>query len=265
MQKINYIIKFLISFFMFFLLSFVWIRFLLRSIILTITFSTIISLFVEFLLQLIIFKKEKKTSLKQKEKEEAENMFLSLSISQDVMSFYYKLASTRYKCDKKKNYVVIQHDDYNVILYPFIIFSTVSPEEIRKIIVNLKNENFKKLVVCCHDFSKEALSFSKNFNFEIVLMNKFETYLNLYKEYNVFPTTTLNYKKTKKESLKDILSFSFNRSKTKNYLFSAVVILFSSFFIRLNLYYSIFASLLIIFAIVSFFHPTKKGCINYEL
>ena len=265
MHKLRFIVQFSIRFFMFFLLSFIWLRFLIKPIILTIVISTLTALFFEFSLNIIYLKKNNNKKLKLKEKEDAENMFLSLSITNKFVDFFNKLASTRHNTEKKLNYIVVKHKDYNVILYPFIFFKTLEPDDINKIILDLKNENYKKLVICCNESSKNTDKHIKNFEFEIVILDKYETYLSLYKFYNYFPEITLSYKPIKKEGFKDLLALSFNRSRTKGYLFSAIVLLFSSFFIKFNLYYSIFSSLLIIFAFISLFNPFKKAQKNFEL
>ena len=265
MQKINLILKLIIKFFLFFLLAFIWIRFTLKSLWISILLSSLISVTVIILLEGISTKRAKISSLKIKEKEDAENMFLSLATSKDATSFFHKLASKKHEATKKKTYILIKHEEYNVILYPHTSFAPITPDDVTKILSRIQKENYTKLVVCCGEVSKEAISFVKNFETEILLLDKYQTYSELYKFYDCFPEITLSYKKTKKESFKDLLSFSFNRSRTKSYLFSAVILLFSSLFVRLNLYYAIFSSLLVIFAIISFFMPVAKTRQNVGL
>ena len=55
--------------------------------------------------------------------------------------------------------------------------------------------------------------------------------------------------------LKDFVSYSFNKNRTKGYLFSAFVLILSSLFVRATIYYCIIASILVVFAFVSQFNP----------
>ena len=257
MQKVNFIIKLLFRFFLFFLLGFIWIRFFLKSLWLSILLSSLISICVIILLEAISTKRAKITRLKIKEKEDAENMFLSLATSKNPIDFFHKLTTKKHEATKKKSYILIKHEDHNVLLYPYTSFAPITPDDITKILSTIQKEKYKKLVICCGDVSKETINFVKNFDAEIILLDKFQTYSEIYKFYDCFPKITLSYKRTKKESFKELLSFSFNRSRTKSYLLSALVLLFSSLFVQMSLYYAIFSSLLVIFAIISFFLPNK--------
>lgn len=192
-------------------------------------------------------------------------MFLSLSASKKELDFFYSLAKKRHNAIKKSKYVLIKHEDYSVVLYPFIKFSKLLPDDILDILNKTKSEKAKKIVIPCDEASKESLSFSKNFDIQIIILDKYETYKKLYKDYDYFPKITRQYKKDKKATIKELLSFSFNRSKVKNYIFSAIVLMFSSLFVKVNIYYCTFASILVIFAIISFFSPFNKASQKFEL
>ena len=259
MQKIGLVFQIALRVFLIFLLFFVWIRFFVRSLLLTTLIALLCAAFVEIILNVIFQKHSKLKDLKISQKEECENMFLSLAYAKNEVDFFFNLASTRHKAIKKKKYVLISHEDHNVILYPHIKFSPLSKDDITEILNTLKNEKFNKLVICCGEIMKDVLPFVKNFEIECSILDKFETYKKIYEDYDFFPKVTTTYKKDKKTTFKEMLSYSFNKSKTKSYLLSALVLLFSSLFIRFNLYYSIMISLLVIFAIISFFNPFSKA------
>ena len=258
MQKIKLVLQFLIRFFLIFLLVFIWAKFFTKDYVISLILSIMISLLAEIVLKIITKKTTIKKDLKLKEKENAENMFLTLATGKSAILFFKKLASKRHLIKANKKYITVVHEDKNVILYPFFNLSPLSPNDINNIVQSIKNETYKKVVISCGEISKDCINFVKIFNEEIVLLDKYETYKQLYKEYDCFPEITASYKKDKKATLKELACYSFNRSRTKGYLFSAIVLIFSSFFVRLNLYYCIISSLMVIFALISFLNPFEK-------
>lgn len=265
MQKFGLVIQIVLKFLLIFLLFFVWIRFFVKSFINTILISILCTIFVQILFKIISEKVNKSKEMKLKEKEECENMFLSLVTQKNEVDFFFNLASTRHDSIKKRKYIIIKHKTHNVVLYPYIKFCKLTRDDLTTILKNVKKENFKKIVICCGEVEKEVFAFSKNFDTEISILDKFETYSKIYKDYDFFPQITTSYKTDKKTTLKELLAYSFNKSRTKSYLFSAFILFLSSLFIRMNLYYSIITSLLIIFALISYINPFYKSQTKFEL
>ena len=214
------------------------------------------TLIIELFTLFIGRKKHRISSLKVKEQEDAENMFLSLTSNNNSMAFFEKLAKLKHpSVVKKSKFVVINHTEKSkTILYPYLLFKPLAIDDLAEIVAQTKKEKATKLVIACGDCSKEARSFAKNFDLKIVILDRFETYKQLYKDYDCYPEITMTYKKDKALAFKDLLSYSFNKNRTKGYLLSALAIFLAGFLVRANLYYSIMASLLIIFALISQFN-----------
>lgn len=259
MQKIKLIISTLSRLFLIFLLVFIWVKFFVRKLGVSVLVSVAITLLIDMVIKIFSTKKTNREMLKIKEKENCENMFFSIAISKNYLTFFENLAKKKYKAQKNKKYVIIQHDDGNVILYPLLSFSPLSAEEIKKIILELNKLEYRKIVIPCGEINKDCYDFISRFNKEIILLDKYETCSKLYKEYDFYPEIIKNEKINKKATFKEILDFSFNKYKVKSYLLSALALLFSSIFVRNNLYYCIVASILVIFAILSFFNPFRRG------
>jgi len=110
MRKINLILQEILKFVLLFLFFFVWTRYFLRKLWTAILISLLLTACLYAILFILKRKKQNKIGLKLKEKEEAENMFLSLSCESNPMDFFVKLASKKHKEIKKyKNYLVINH------------------------------------------------------------------------------------------------------------------------------------------------------------
>lgn len=256
MQRFLFILQIFLKSSMIFFIAFIWLNFFLKTIWLSGLIAFGITLIIEFISLFFKKKNNHKNHLKIKEKEDAENMFLSLLTDKDNLSFFYNLTSTRhFNIELKKKYVLLKHQNNKVILYPFIKIGKLSCDDILEIYKSCSHENVEKIVITCNDYEKECKVFIKNFTQKFVLLDKFETYSDLYKEYDYYPEITIEYKKEAKPKFKDLLAYSFNKSRTKGYLFSAFILFLPSLFLELNIYYCIVGTLLLLFALISFINP----------
>jgi hypothetical protein len=254
MKKILYLFQILLKFSLIFFIVFIWLKFLLSSLWVAIVLSLAITIIVELVLTLFSKKKNGKKALKLKEKENAENMFLSLVASDDSIDFFERLAKTRHKVVvRKKDYILITNQQ-ETLFFPFIKMQNLSLNDIAIIVKLCKSESVKKCVILCYDFDKNCLAFTKNFDEKIIILDRFDTF-SLYKEYDFYPEITMEYKKEAKLSIKDLIAYSFNKSRTKGYVLSAIFLFLTSFFVNLNIYYCITASILLLFALISFINP----------
>ena len=251
MKTFLYIFQVLLKSCVIFLIFFIWLRYIFSSVWLAVIISIAITLILELLSKAIKRNKGIKASLKLKEKEDAENMFFSILRNERKLDFYYNLAKTRHcNVSKNKKYITVHHPDkQDVIMYPFIKFQSLSIDNVVEIIEHVKKP-INKLVILCNDYDKNLTNQLKDFSTEIVLLDKYQTYKSLYQEYDFYPEIT--EKPKSKVSYKHYLTLAFNRSKTKGYLFSAIVLFIASFFVQYNLYYYIFSTILLIFSLISF-------------
>ncbi len=259
MRKFNLIFQEVLKCALLFMLFFIWFRFLIRkSLALVIVLSLLSSVVVYLFLLFLSRRKKIKTGLKIKEKEDAENMFLSLSCEEKYMEFFEKLARTKHdNVAKHKSYLTISHpENVKTVLFPDFAFEGLTANKLFEIYNKVKKENATKIVILCKEVSdKKVFPLLGAFSEKIVIFDQYQTYEKLYKFYNVFPEITRRYASEKKLAIKDFFSYSFNKKRTKGYLFSALVLVISSLFLRTTIYYCIVASLLVVFAIISQFNP----------
>ena len=248
-----------------FFIVLIWARYFISSLWLSLLVSGIVTIVIELLIRFLQNKTNTAKNLKLQEKEDAENMFLSLCTSSTPLNFFYELAKTKHKAIKKGKYILIEHDEDIVALIPILSFSPLQSDDLLPFISLAKKNNWKKIVVVCGEVDRNTNSFAKNFDIEILLLDKYNSYSNLYKPYDFFPTITMKYKKDKKLAFKDLIAYSFNRGRTKGYLFSAFILFLSSLLIRPSLYYCIVASLLLLFALISYTNPYFNPKIKKEV
>ena len=259
MRKINAIVKEIIKIFALFMFAFVWVRYFLKSLWKASIVSAIIVIVYVIVSQ--FFKKSslQKSGLKEKEKQEAENMFLSLVYAQNPYLFFEKLLEKKHhNLQVHRQYISISYnlEKSNMVFWFDATYEALSPQKIIAIRKNVLKENPSKIIICCKEVeSGEILRFVKKFPEEIVILNQYETYQTLFKPYNMYPKVTQTLIPEKKLSLSDFVAFSFNKKRTKGYLLSAFVLVLSSLFVRQTLYYCLASSILIVFAFISEFNP----------
>lgn len=265
MKKILNIFQILLQVALIFFIVLIWARYFISSLWLGLLVSLIVTIFIELAIKFLQKRTNTAKNLKLQEKEEAENMFLSLCTSSTPLNFFYELAKTKHKAVKKGKYILIEHEEDIVALIPILSFSPLQSDDLLPFISLAKKNNWKKIVVVCGEVDRNTNSFAKNFDIEILLLDKYNSYSNLYKPYDFFPTITMKYKKDKKLAFKDLIAYSFNRGRTKGYLFSAFILFLSSLLIRPSIYYCIVASLLLLFALISYTNPYFNPKIKKEV
>lgn len=259
MRRLNLIFQELLKFSFIFLLCFVWLRYIFKKLWLASLLSILISAAVWLTIWLFKQKKSKLKGLKLKEKEDAENMFLSLACANSPMDFFEKLAQKKHQnVTKHKKYIVITHEKEKVktLLYFSPSFDGLNVAKFMEIYGQIKKEKASKIVICCKCVAdKQVFSFIENFDEKFLIFDEYMTYQKLYKFYDCYPEMTHKYKKEKRLVFKDFLAYSFNKKRTKGYLFSALILILSGLFVRASIYYCIIASLLVVSAIICQFNP----------
>ena len=245
-----------------FLLCFIWLRYFTKSLLLTTIVSAVLTFLIDIFSRMLLSKHTEKKNFKQKELHNAEMMFFSMALEDNPVSFFENIFKNFEDfCSKQKFIVFRDEKNIKTILYPLFTFENISIDQITQAIKQTKKEQADQIIIIGGNFDKECFSFIKNFNTEITLYNKFDTYEKIYKAKNAFPEII---KKTNEENnkhyptFKELLAFAFDRKRAKGYLLSAISLLFCSLFVRITLYYSIVASLLIVFSIITLSNPFAR-------
>lgn len=202
-------------------------------------------------------KKNLKTTLKLKEKQQAEDMYLSLAIQAKPIDFFYKLAQKKHPSLKKTaNYIVVNHDQQKVktVLYFDDCLNGLDENKLFKINKKVCKEKATKIVVCCREIKdNKAFLLADQLPEKWLILDQYQTYQDLYKLYDCFPETTITTTKSKLTA-KQLVAYSFNKKRTKGYLLSGFILMLSAMMVRFSIYYCFMASLSFVFAIVSQFN-----------
>ena len=240
-----------------FFITFIWIRYHVHNTFLILLYTSILTFVICSIIHIFYKKKQKKYNLSKKDSKNIENLsfFLNFQTKQQVLN-YFKTAI------ENKNFTVKTNGNFLVfeqnILYANYLTTCTNQNDIIDIVVKAKSKNFtqKNLVICSPCFNDEAKKITRRVtDFNIQLLNEKDVYYKLFKPI-ALPIEKVKNKKTKKQKALELLNIAFNKKRFKGYFFSAIILLIGSYFLRYNLYYLIFASILSIFAIFSYFNTT---------
>lgn len=192
------------------------------------------------------------------------NTFILMSES-EILSFFKNLISLKHSCQIKENYIEIPSDNSNLIIVcPMFCANDICENDIINIYKKIKTNKIKRLIILTNTFNAQILNITSYFNFETLILDGKKTYFEFVEKYNYYPQETPKQQKSK-STLKQFLSIAFNKKRAKGYLLSAIFLFFSSLFVKFKIYYCMFSSILVIFALISYFNPkfNKKPNVNY--
>ena len=116
--KLYYLFDTLFRLFIIFLICFVWLRYFVKTLWLSLVLSCIATLMIDFALKLIRDKKKNKKDIITKQKQKIENIINSLVFSDDkqVVDFFLNLSQKKHSAIKKSSYVIVSHPNKKIIL-----------------------------------------------------------------------------------------------------------------------------------------------------
>ncbi len=246
-----------------FLICLVWFRYFVANFWLSILYTVLATTLIEISLHYILRNRKEKEFMKAKDATLADKIAVSFAFNnEDALNFYYDLAKSRHKVTKRSKYLIVEHkiesseEPSKTILYPSYSLSNFMPQDLVNILSKLKKVKFSKLVICAKDVSREAITLSNQVEgVQILILDKKDAYNKLMKSYNMFPEKITELKATTKMKIKEMVAYSLNKKRSKGYFFASVILLISSFLFRMNLYYVIMSSILLLLSLVSYLLP----------
>lgn len=257
MRKFNNIFKIILEATLIFLIFFIWMNFYLKSPLFASVFSLIMAGVIEGILQIFRIKKKDKSSMREREKIEAEKMFISLVNDENPLHFFERLFGLRNKeMTKKQNFILLSKHDEKIAVYPFLKYKKLSGDDVLFAIKSISRFLPTKIVIICGESEKQAIELSKSSKIQVVILDKYQTYLSIFKEYEFYPK--IENVELPHTSFKNILLSFFSRSHARGFIISALFLMLGSLFTKMNLYYLISTSILLIFGIICLFNKKEK-------
>ena len=155
-----------------FLLLFIWLKFALNSFWLSFVIAVALTMVIELIMKAIRNNKKNKQNLKLSQKEDAENMFVSLATSPNSLDFFYDLFSSRHnRVEKCQEYIVVC-TEIKTVFFPYLKLHQLTADDLFEISSKIKTENINKLVIICNDYDKTCQKYLSIFPFETIILDK---------------------------------------------------------------------------------------------
>lgn len=272
-NNLSVVLKFfnvLFRLFLIFLICFIWVRYFISNLGLCLAITAILTFSFEILIRFFLDRKLAKNKLKAEEEKLAEKISSNFIFNPKLaQSYFLKLAKINHQAKKVGSYIeVFNKDDAaaKTVLYPCYSFSPISAQTVVEIIRKTEKSKPKKLVVCGYMISKEALDVAKKFpGLKIVLLGSKECFLKLIKPAGFYPENLKEVELSSKPKFKEVLKGAISKQRAKGYLLASLILLFSSFIVRMNIYYLVFSSILLILSFVCYFVPTRGQKLDDEI
>lgn len=250
MKKIKDIFKIILESLLIFCIFYIWLDFYLKNNL----YATLISLamtgLLEGILQGIRIKKNGESFLKEKEKIDAQKTFISLAKRGDFMLFFKRLFSSKFnQVNIYDNIIQVEKQGEKIVIIPFIKFKSVCIDDVLSLYHKANKLTPNKIIILCGDIENNVTNFIKNMQPPLIILDQYQTYISIYKEFDFFPE--MDKETPVNPTFKNTLSKFFNPSHARGFIFSALFLLVGSFFTKMNLYYLICTSLLMIFGLIS--------------
>lgn len=253
--KFSIISNSILKYFLIFAISFLWINYYNGDLLMVSLISTIITIILSYLLTILSKKKKTSTAntLKDNEKMKDVSFQLLLAHTDDVLNFFNILLKINHTSQilKAKNIIVFE----DTAFIPFYNKKQLTENDLISI---YKNHKYNKIIISCIDYSEDSLQLANKLaSSKIYLLNEKAIY-SILKKYDLYPDFNMPINVKNKFRYRDLKQIAFTKANSKQYFLSGIVIFITSFFIRYNIYYLIFTTMLFIFAGISFFKSQEK-------
>lgn len=249
-----------------FLLTFVWVRYFVKSLLLAIFLSAFITILIDIFSYLIKTKINSKKQIAKDEENKINEITNSLIYSKNskVVDYFFNLAKSKHNTTKKSKYIELNYTNSNIILYPMFKLEEIASQDILDIYNSIKSRNIKRIIICTSSYNTKAKNVASKLDKEIVILDGRQTYFELIKRYGIYPDK-IELRQAKKQTFLELVSYALNKKRTKGYFCSSLLILFCSFFVSYSLYYVIMSSILLVLAFASFSNPKYNKPKNIKL
>lgn len=236
-----------------FFITFAWIQFFIKNLILSLICSAFITGAILFI---ILWFKSKKTINNQHLSEQSHNLAL-FKIAIQTMS-NLKLTTTLKKLLPRTYQPKSCKGDINFIKDGTLYLITCCFDEKlteTKLLEIIKLKNASNIIIICSNLNSDIEVISKAFKNKTIELISLDQLFKIFNQKNISINTSHIDLSKHKVTLKQIFKNSLSRNKSKGYFISGLVLLFTSLIIPYKIYYVVFSSILFVLSIICRFKP----------
>ncbi len=244
-----------------FALAFVWTNYYFTPLWVAVLLAGLFSIFCGLIMAYYSSKKQNLINLKKSEKKQASDssfQFIFAS-NETVNNFFISLLKNTYEVDTKAGNIIIKQDNKTALFIPCYTSTTVSCKEVIDAYILAKQLSQTSVVIACKSLQEDCLQIAQSVkDATFTFLDETEVFKLFLQPYNTYPNFNIELKQVEKLKYSELKKYAFNKTKTKGYFLSGVMLMFASFFTRYNLYYVIVASLLFLSALYCMLSGNRK-------
>ncbi len=242
-----------------FLIIYAWLNFYIRNLFSTFILSLIFSSAIIFVLYYFLNKKHERVKLNKKSTDEMNKSFLSFRLTpkKEKLDLLYQIFSREYETKLDNGILSYVKDDKKHIVLIATHIDRIKENELINLVDEFVNLDFDVIDIICQDVSQNINS-NIFIDKKIVFLTKEKLYTDYFSKYSIFPDDSKIDTSITKLKFRDILKNFFLPEKARSYFFCGLILIFSSIILPYHIYYILFGSTLLIFAIVCKLLPKIK-------
>lgn len=242
-----------------FLIIYAWLNFYIRNLFSTFILSLIFSSAIIFVLYYFLNKKQERVKLNKKSTDEMNKSFLSFRLTpkKEKLDLLYQIFSREYETKLDNGILSYVKDEKKHIVLIATHIDRINENELINLVDEFVNLDFDVIDIICKDVSQNINS-NIFIDKKIVFLTKEKLYTDYFSKYSIFPDDSKIDTSITKLKFRDILKNFFLPEKARSYFFCGLILIFSSIILPYHIYYILFGSTLLIFAIVCKLLPKIK-------
>lgn len=242
-----------------FLIIYAWLNFYIRNLFSTFILSLIFSSAIIFVLYYFLNKKQERVKLNKKSTDEMNKSFLSFRLTpkKEKLDLLYQIFSREYETKLDNGILSYVKDEKKHIVLIATHIDRINENELINLVDEFVNLDFDVIDIICQDVSQNINS-NIFIDKKIVFLTKEKLYTDYFSKYSIFPDDSKIDTSITKLKFRDILKNFFLPEKARSYFFCGLILIFSSIILPYHIYYILFGSTLLIFAIVCKLLPKIK-------
>lgn len=246
-MKVSSISNLLARSFLVFIITWLWASYYVRGFFAILLISVTVTIVTNFMISFISKHRQKTKITNKQQREHMSQVILQLKFMTALQALsLFKRALPQ----NAKEYV----NQKRFTLCPLFHMSCPHEQDIIQVIKKAPKNS--KIIVLAEFFPPPVTAFARSLDYNIVLLDAESVYTQILLPSKTFPEIKIQIKKaTPRKTISEIKAIVFNRTRTKTYIITGTAILFSSLIIRLHLYYIIFATIVFVLALTSYFSP----------
>ena len=253
--KLSNLLDYLLLFVLLFFISFIWARYVVLSLVPSSIIATCFSIITLSINVFINNKKQAKQNIKKAKQtaiEDCANFFLFNNFEENA-NFYKSMLENKYSVEIKNNFLYLENDIHKIALFLLFDVKKINQDQVVFCLKSVKKYDLTKIAIICNAYENNVLNISQNYKIKTEILNKQQNYNNILLIFNTFPQITEKNNVKEKLTFKFLLRNAIERKKFKTYFFGGLFLFFASLFVRYNIYYKVFASIMFMLSILCLF------------